>query len=386
MTASTAQASPVADPFADPAELLSTVALVAPEPILVKDLAGRYRFANAAAADVMGCDVASIVGHTDADLYDPAYAEIQAGLDARVVAEGVKVHGEVEAEIRGRRHTFVLCKGPYRDRSGAVIGIVCVKRDVTETRSLETQLRHAQRLEAVGRLAGSVAHDFNNVLAGIMGFAELLQDSFAKADPRRDDAIEIVRAAERGRTVLRQLLTFSRRDEQRCSLVNVDTLVDRLVPLLEQIAGRTSTIERTGAANGTVFVDAGLLEQVVVNLVTNARDALRTRFGADAGPPIRIATGRCELHEVLICRSGSVPPGRYLTIAVSDDGVGIDDEALARLFEPFFTTKSPGAGTGLGLSTAYGIVAQAGGAIDVASTLAHGATFTIYLPESLGSR
>jgi two-component system cell cycle sensor histidine kinase/response regulator CckA len=365
--------------FPDVEGLLGAVLCATPIPVLVKDLDGRYRYLNTAYVDLIGARPEELLGRTDFDLFDPAYAEVQQRVDTEVARDGVTMRVEMQAAT-GERRAFEATKSPFRDPSGRIVGVICVKRDVTATRELEVQLRHSQKMDAVGRLAGSVAHDFNNVLAGILGFAELLEQSFSTSDPRADDAREIVAAAERGRTVLRQLLTFSRRQEQRPTRVSLDALVDGVEPLLAQIAGPRVRLVRTGAAPGHVVIDAALLEQVVVNLVANARDATLARADTGRVPDVVVTTGTHTLAAGKTVHSGRLAPGRYAYVSVTDRGTGMSDETAARLFEPFFTTKPPGQGTGLGLSTAYGIVAQAGGGIHVATTLGEGSTFTVLLP------
>ncbi len=357
------------------AELLQAVAGAIAEAILVKDHGGRYCFINDAAATLLARPADAVIGRTDADLFDAEYAAEQQAVDAQVLAEGRVVVMESAALHCGSTRRFHLTKSPLADARGHVVGVVIVKRDVTDARRLEAALREAQKMEAVGRTAAGAAHDFNNLLAGIRGFAELLLPTFAVADPRVDDVREIVQAVDRGREITRQLLTFGRRHEPSARVVGVDAIVDGLMPLLRRVAGGTVTVVREGSADGAVLVDPSLLEQVLVNLVANARDA------SAPGGVVTVRTSRQASAQACVFRNGTLPPGSYVLMAVRDEGVGMSPAVLDRLFEPLFTTKPPGTGTGLGLATAYGIVTQAGGALDVRSTEGAGTTVTVWLPD-----
>lgn len=363
--------------------LLEAVMADAPEAVFVKDLEGRYRFANPAGLKLLGLPLHEVLGRTETELFSAKYAEAQRAVEARVIATGGTEIVEAESEHGGTRRAYESTKSPLRDRGGNIVGVVTIKRDVTERRRLEAQLRRAQRLDAIGRLAGSVAHDFRNVLSGIRGFAELLVHSFAPEDPRAADTREILLATERGHEISEQLLAFSRQQPPRARPVAVDALVDGVFPLLERIGGRTIRVVRRGAAPATVHADQGQLEQVLVNLVANARDATLERL--PDGGTVTVETGLDTLREPATLRSGVIPSGSYATVTVADAGLGMDQGTMERLFEPFFTTKPSGRGTGLGLATAYGVVTQAGGGIDVTSTPGAGSTFTLYLPADAGA-
>ncbi|HXH05607.1 MAG TPA: PAS domain S-box protein, partial [Vicinamibacterales bacterium] len=272
---------------------------------------------------------------------------------------------------------------------GAAVGWVCSIRDVTERHRAaqalherEEQLRQAQRLEAVGRLAGGIAHDFNNVLTAIMGYADLLADQLSADDPRHHDALEIRRAAERAAALTRQLLAFSRRQVLQPVVLDINNVVASVDALLRRLIGdEVELVVACDPAVGRVMADPGQIEQVIMNLVVNARDAMPD------GGRIVIATG------VAVVGEGGIPgghtvgpdlpgPGRYVTLRVTDTGHGIPPDVLPHIFEPFFTTKPSGKGTGLGLATVYGIVKQSGGHIVVETGTNRGTTFTIYLPET----
>jgi len=260
------------------------------------------------------------------------------------------------------------------DSHAALTGFI---RDITERRALEEQLRQSQKLEAIGRLASGVAHDFNNILMSIMGSADLILMELPSNDPARDEAMEIKEAVRRGAALPRQLLAFSRRQatiprlfELGEVIAGMDSMLRRLIgPEIELEIVRTSTLIM-------VMADLAQIEQVVLNLVINARDAM------PGGGRLVVCVEEVDLHDPADLTQVEGRAGRYARLSVSDTGTGIDEKTRARLFEPFFTTKEEGRGTGLGLSIVYGIVRQSGGYISVVSELGHGATFLIYLPTA----
>jgi two-component system cell cycle sensor histidine kinase/response regulator CckA len=252
-----------------------------------------------------------------------------------------------------------------------------ITTDVTDRRTLESQLRQAQKMDAVGQLAGGIAHDFNNLLTAILGYSQFLGE--VVSDPRHArDVKEITDAAQRAAALTRQLLAFSRSEAVDVTTLDVNRTIGGLTYMLQRLIGAHVELEASLAADlHFVRADRGQLEQVLLNLVVNARDAM-PRGGA-----VRIETSNVHLSEDAIDRS-LVKPGEYVRLAVSDTGVGIAEAIRPRIFEPFFTTKEPGKGTGLGLATVYGIVTQASGYISVYSEVGHGTTFKVYLPACLG--
>ena len=248
-------------------------------------------------------------------------------------------------------------------------------RDITERRALEEQLRQSQKLEAIGRLAGGVAHDFNNILMSIMGSADLLLMQLARGDAARGEAAEIKQAIDRGAGLTRQLLAFSRREPTRPRLFALGDVVRGMDTMLRRLIGPEIDFEIVVPAEPmTVAADSGQVEQVVMNLVVNARDAM------PEGGRVTVRIDEVELDEDGAAAFVEGRAGRYARLSVADTGTGIDAQTRAKLFEPFFTTKEQGKGTGLGLSIVYGIVKQSGGYITVASEPGRGATFLIYLP------
>ncbi len=257
--------------------------------------------------------------------------------------------------------------------------IQCSTRDIRERKKLENQLRLAQKLEAVGQLAGGVAHDFNNILAVINSYTELAVSELSAEDPLRDDLEQVLAAGARAAALTRQLLAFSRKQFLKPVVLSPNAVVSGVERMLRRIIGEDVKLElRLDPGLGNVRADPAQLEQVVMNLVVNARDAM-PRGGA-----LGIATFHAELDEGALRSYPGGRPGTYVVLEVSDTGQGIDPAILPRIFEPFFTTKGPGKGTGLGLSTVYGIVKQSGGFIDVRSQPGRGATFRVHLPRVAG--
>jgi signal transduction histidine kinase/ActR/RegA family two-component response regulator len=245
-----------------------------------------------------------------------------------------------------------------------------------ERNRLEQQFRQAQKMEAVGRLAGGVAHDFNNLLTVITGYAELLLSSDLEAS-QRTALQEIQRAAERGGALTHQLLAFSRGQPFTARTVQLNTLIVRMQKMLSRLIGEDIELIAVAAAEpATIRTDPGQLEQVVMNLVVNARDAM------PGGGKLVIETANAQVDQTYAGPNVDLKPGSYIVLAISDTGMGMDPETVTHLFEPFFTTKAPGKGTGLGLATAYGIVKQSGGAISVYSEPGRGTTIKIYLPAA----
>jgi PAS domain S-box-containing protein len=248
-------------------------------------------------------------------------------------------------------------------------------RDITERRALEEQLRQSQKLEAIGRLAGGVAHDFNNILMSIMGAAELLLMQLNRDDPARDEAIEIKQSVERGAGLTRQLLVFSRRQATRSRLFALDATVAGMETMLRRLIGPEIDFRIVRPPEPVmVFADSGHIEQVLLNLVVNSRDAM------PEGGRLTVTVDEVDIDPAAALAFAEGKPGRYARLSVADTGCGMDEHTRGNLFEPFFTTKEHGKGTGLGLSIVYGIVKQSGGYVTVASEPGRGATFLIYLP------
>jgi two-component system cell cycle sensor histidine kinase/response regulator CckA len=302
---------------------------------------------------------------------------------------GETVRGEVvctakDSDEEGARW-WRMNASPLGSGDEETAGAVLIIEDITEVRGMQEALYrsqehlvHAHKMEAVGRLAGGMAHDFNNLLTAIMGFGELLLEGLAHGDPARDDAEEIVRSAARGRDLTNQLLSFSRRRTAHPAVLELNEGLASSRRLLERLleAGVILETEPHEGAGG-VRIDRTELEQILVNLALNGRDAL----GPEGGT-IRIATGPVDLARPREAEPEAIPAGRWETLTVRDHGMGMDADVRRRIFEPFFTTKAPGRGTGLGLATVYGIVKRLGGFIQVDSRPREGTSFCIYLPPA----
>ena len=264
------------------------------------------------------------------------------------------------------------------------LGAIIVGRDATSRlqmerslRETEEQLRQVQKMEAIGRLAGAVAHDFNNVLTSVAGYAELVLTSETLSEQERSDIEQISEAAKRATKLTRQLLAFAKRQVMQPEVIDLNSVISGMEKMLNRLVGERIEL-RTLLTDGLgrVEADPGQIEQIVMNLAVNARDAM------PEGGQLLVMTSNLQLDQAVARYSWYVEPGPYISLVVSDTGHGMDEETITQVFEPFFTTKTKDRGTGLGLSTVYGIVKQCGGDISVDSTPGEGTTFTIYLPRS----
>ncbi len=290
---------------------------------------------------------------------------------------------EVALELRMRHKdgswlsVALFVAAASRDEHNNVTGVIGVMIDRTQERRMEEQFRQAQKMEAIGRLAGGIAHDFNNLLTVISNFGEFVLERLPPKSAVREDMEEVLKAARRAENLTSQLLAYSRSRPVSPQLMNVNDLVGDVDKMLRRLVGEGIEL-RTDLAPDlwSVRIDSGGLEQVILNLAVNARDAMPN------GGRISIETANAKVgDEYLKSRGVDVPPGHYVSISVTDNGMGMDADTQSRLFEPFFTTKAAGQGTGLGLATCYGIVKQAGGYIWVYSEPGHGSTFKVLLPR-----
>jgi PAS domain S-box-containing protein len=346
-----------------------------PDPLVVhRD--GKILFANETAARTFGvASPASLVGIRLTDMADPASRQLVAQRVTRLAnGEALGVAEHRFRRIDGSQTHIDLEAAstpiPFADGEASLT----VARDITERKRLEEELRHAQRMESVGRLAGGVAHDFNNLLTIIISYGQLLLAELEPGALTREYAQETVDAAARAASLTRQLLAFSRKQVLQPKPVHLNAVVEGTEKLLRRLLGPDVTVSvALGADAGIVVADPTQLDQVIVNLAVNARDAMPN------GGTLAITTGAVTTATG-DPRWPALPPGRYARLAVRDTGTGMDDAVRARIFDPFFTTKEASRGTGLGLSTVYGIVTQAGGSIFVESAVGAGTEFTVLLP------
>ncbi len=356
-------------------EHLAAVIQSSPLAIYTLDPASTVRSWNRAAEALYGWPAEEVIGRPlptiGQDLEDHAHLRDR-------VLRGEALRG-VEVTRRRKDGTLVnisLSVAPLHDAAGQVTGMLSLAADITEMRQLEVQYRQAQKMEAVGRLAGGIAHDFNNLLTAIIGTTALVLEDLGLESRARLDIQEIEKAAKRAAGLTRQLLIFSRQQVLEPRALDLNALVGNLEKMLHRLIGEDVELRTKPAARlGAVRADPGQLEQAIVNLVVNARDAM------PKGGRLTIETADVELDRSYVAGHVPTQPGAYVLLAVSDTGVGMDGATKARLFEPFFTTKEPGRGTGLGLATVYGIVKQSGGYVWAYSELGHGTTFKIYLPR-----
>jgi PAS domain S-box-containing protein len=321
----------------------------------------------ASVEDVLATNAVTI--YQDPAARDAVLAELRAGgrFDQREMA-WQRLDGSPVAAVETAIGEF--------DDAGGLVAIRGYVIDVTERKRLEEQLRQSQKMEVIGRLAGGVAHDFNNLLTAINGYADILTAGMAPDDQRLPDVEEIRKAGERAAALTRQLLAFSRRQVLQPAVIDLNVVIAGIAPMLRHLVGEQIELRAPAAPDlGRVRADPSQIEQVVLNLVVNARDAM------PAGGTLAIETANIELDAEYARTHTLVAPGRYVLLAVSDTGTGMSETTMAHLFEPFFTTKPLGEGTGLGLATAYGIVSQSGGSIAAYSEPGHGSVFKVYLPR-----
>jgi PAS domain S-box-containing protein len=371
--------------LAESESLYRSILLASPDGILITDLEGRIRLVSPSVFSLLGyVSATELVGRSMIELLAPDDRE-RAAANVALMFQGVFTGpADYRALCADGALLDVEVNGEYaRDPGGQPTAMVFVARDITERKrseqeraKLEAQLYHAQKMESVGRLAGGVAHDFNNMLGVILGHAELALEEVGPSLAMRDDLQEIQKAAMRSADLTRQLLAFARKQAVAPKVLDLNATVAGMLKMLQRLIAVSVRLEwRPHAALWPVRVDPSQIDQVLANLCVNARDAM-----ADNG------TVTIETANVAVCDdddhapAGAVP-GDYVRLTVRDDGCGMAREVQAHLFEPFFTTKPLGEGTGLGLATVYGIIKQNNGFIQVSSAPGEGTTFNLFLPR-----
>jgi two-component system, cell cycle sensor histidine kinase and response regulator CckA len=341
-------------------------------------LDGTFLYVNRAWHDAMGLSDEQLAGRRFPELVHPDSRDRYMDVVAR--AEAGEPIGQVDLILVTAGGMPLTLEGNISCTStdGAPARVRGIYRDVTERKRVEEQLRRAERMQAAGRLAGGVAHEVNNMMTGVIGFSEFLLRSLEPTDPRRAEVAEIIKAGTRAADVTRQLLAFTRQQFLRPEVLPVNGVVQDLEKMLRRVLGEDHVLQLELAADaGELRADRGQLAQVLVNLMLNARDAMAGRGRVTITTRATVLDDRYGAQHDGI----GIPRGEYVQLTVSDTGVGMDRETQARIFEPFFTTKPIGQGTGLGLSTVYGIVKQSEGFVWVYSEPGLGTTFKIYLPR-----
>jgi two-component system cell cycle sensor histidine kinase/response regulator CckA len=347
----------------------------APVGIALVDLDGGIGACNLALQAMLGIDRDDMIGRAVIDVIAEENRPLATEQLGKVLA-GSTPGTHLEVRLKGRRNLIAQLFVSPSHEDGDISGLVIHFIDATEQRNLEMQFAQSQKMQAMGQLAGGVAHDFNNLLTAMIGFCDLLLQRHGAGDPSFADIMQVKQNANRAASLVRQLLAFSRRQALQPRLLNVTDALAELSNLLRRLLGETIELRMIhGRALGLVRVDPGQFDQVIINLSVNARDAM------PGGGALTIRTNAVHVDQPIQRGPELMPAGDYVQIEVVDTGTGIGKENLGRIFEPFFSTKEVGAGTGLGLSTVYGIVRQTDGFIFVESEPGQGTVFSIYLPR-----
>jgi PAS domain S-box-containing protein len=356
---------------------LSVAVGQAAEAVAITDPGGVVLYVNPAFERITGYNRSQAIGFDPSKVSLEPYVSVYEAVMRSLNAGQVWLGRFTNTRPDGTTYTVDLSVAPVRNQAGVVVNLVVTLRDVTRELELEKQFQQAQKMEALGRLAGGIAHDFNNLLTVINLNTQLLQRRLHPEDPVWLNVQEIGETAERAARLTEQLLRFSRQEIIEPALLDLNALIGELFPMLQRVVTETITLRAVLTDNlWLVEADSTQMEQVIINLAVNARDAMPT------GGILTIETGNVVLDEAYTASHVDAQPGEHLLLAVSDTGMGMDEQVQARIFEPFFTTKERRRGTGLGLAIVFGIVKQNGGHIRVLSELGRGTTFQVYLPRA----
>jgi len=350
---------------------------IAPVGIALVDTHARFKETNPALDKLLLSEEEHLVGRNLMEFVVEDDQQPAAERLAQIV-KGVPLERPLELRVRARAHekTLALFASRLDTAEGSIAGLILHFIDLTEQKNLELQFAQSQKMQAVGQLAGGVAHDFNNLLTAMIGFCDLLLLRFRPGDQSFADIMQIKQNANRAANLVRQLLAFSRQQTLQPRVIDIGDVLTELSHLLNRLLGENVDLKMVQSRNlGAVRVDQGQLEQVIINLAVNARDAM------PGGGTLTIRTSNVERAQPIQRELEIMPAGAYVLIEVTDQGTGIPKEIVGRIFEPFFSTKEVGSGTGLGLSTVYGIVKQTGGFIFVDSEVGVGTKFSLYLPQ-----
>jgi PAS domain S-box-containing protein len=345
--------------------------------IILKDTEGRILAVSRSVADVHHLQREDFIGRASADFLPDDTADANSEVDRQVMATGEPKQWEVTEEIDGVMRHLLNAKFPLRNKDGKITGVCSMTSDITEMKQAEEQLRQAQKMEAVGQLTGGVAHDFNNLLAAIIGNLDLIEESSIASEFDRESIATALRAALRGAELTHRLLAFSRQQELDAKATEINKMLPQFRDLAQRTIGADVAIEMSLAADlWPTMVDAGQLENALLNLAINARDAMPD------GGQLTIETDNRVLTRDDTAGFEDLTPGEYVMISIGDNGTGMSAEVRRRVFEPFFTTKEVGKGTGLGLSMVFGFAKQSGGHVSIYSKEDEGTTVRIYLPRA----
>jgi PAS domain S-box-containing protein len=347
-----------------------------PASIIIMDTDGTIEYVNPRFSEITGYSAAEAVGRNTRMFKSANIGPVEYRRLRETILGGREWRGEFHNRKKnGDLYWEQSLIAPIRDESGQITHFIAINEDVTDHKRLESELQHSQKMEAIGQLAGGIAHDFNNILTAVIGYASIMQIKLPKDNPLRNGVEQILATAERGSSLTKGLLAFSRKQHTSTRRINLNEIVERVQKLLHRLISEDIRLTiRLAGEELPVMVDSVQIEQVLMSLAANARDAM------PGGGEIVICSKLVDRNDRFADMNGLDQPGRFALLMVSDTGQGMDEETVSHIFEPFFTTKEAGKGTGLGLSIAYGIIKKHNGFIRCNSSMGMGTTFSIYLP------